>query len=201
MGRKARYLLFGIILLFLSGVAAAAQESSCEKYASEAIDAQQLKHDAASAERLFSAALNDRARCKDETLLAVTTNLGAIYAHRKRFREAEPLFRESLALAIKVKGEGHPDIPLYMSNLAIACSGTGKSDEAEVLFKKALSRLEETDGKDGRRLAPVLGSYARFLRKGHRSREADELERRAKEILSKPDRNTKTFDVDTGGAV
>lgn len=196
MSLKTNFLLVGCILAFCS-TTALAQESLCEKFADEASDAWQFKHDGATAESLSLAALNNKAGCADETLLAVTTSLGVRYANQKRYFEAEPLFREALALAKKVEGENHLDIPFYLSNLAITCGGLGKANEAESLFKKAIARLEEIWGKDGRRLATVLRAYANFLRDENRIKEADEVRQRVEEIMNKPDTHFKQYEVET----
>jgi tetratricopeptide (TPR) repeat protein len=195
MNLKANSLLVSCLLAFCS-TTVLAQESSCEKYADEAIEASQFNHDGATAESLLLAALNNRDGCKAETLLTVTTNLGARYAGQRRYYEAEPLFREALELAKKVKGENHFEIPFYLSNLAVASGGLGKADESESLFKKAIARLEEIWGKDGRPIARVLKGYANLLRSENRIEEADEVDKRAKEIISKQNEHPRTFEVE-----
>jgi tetratricopeptide (TPR) repeat protein len=193
MNFKPIYLLFPVLLL-VSSTTAFGQETLCERLASDGSDAQQLKHDIVAAENLFIVALKNEGGCRDETLLTITTNLGGIYANQKRFAEAEPLFREALTLAKKVKGENHPDIALYLSNLAIACGALNKSTEADAFFRESISRLEKTGGERGRRLGRVLETYAKFLRNEHRITEADEMERRSKSILDQPITHPRVID-------
>jgi tetratricopeptide (TPR) repeat protein len=195
MSFRIYFLAVSFIFAFCS-TTAFAQETACENFASNGSDAWQLKHDAAAAESLFLAALSYKSGCSDETLLVITTNLGAMYANQKRFYEAERLFREALTLAAKVKGAKHRDFPFYISNLAIACGNIGKTEEAESFFKMAISRAEETWDENGR-LARLLEIFAGFLRKENRIIEADAIDKRAQDILKKPNSHPILIEVET----
>jgi tetratricopeptide (TPR) repeat protein len=51
-----------------------------------------------------------------------------------KYNEAEPIYRETLALREKVYGKEHPDTFGSMNNLARLLESQGKYDEAQQLF-------------------------------------------------------------------
>src|SRR5262245_21633424 len=67
---------------------------------------------------------------------------------RGRFREAEPLLRQALAICRKVLGENHPDTATSYSNVASCLDAQGKSSEALPLFRQALAIYRKVLGED-----------------------------------------------------
>jgi tetratricopeptide (TPR) repeat protein len=54
----------------------------------------------------------------DTTLANILILLGLIYVGRHEFARAEPLFREALANRRKSLGNSHPELSLFLANLA-----------------------------------------------------------------------------------
>lgn len=52
----------------------------------------------------------------------------------KEYDEAEPVYRQTLALTERVLGKEHPSILISMNNLAGLLDSQGKYDEAEQLL-------------------------------------------------------------------
>ncbi len=75
-----------------------------------------------------------------------------------------------------------------LSYLAECVSAQDNQAEAESLFKRALAIREKTLGPDHPDVAASLESYATLLRKTHRASEAITMEKRARVIKSRSDR-------------
>ena len=66
--------------------------------------------------------------------------LASLLRDTKRYNEAEPLYREMLALHRAALPEGHPRIAVSVSNLADLLRDTKRYDEAEFLYREALAQ-------------------------------------------------------------
>ena len=75
--------------------------------------------------------------------LALKMSLARLLHNQGMFREAEPLFRETLEAHRRILGDSHPGTLNSMNNLALLLKDQGKFDEAEPLLRDALrvSRL------------------------------------------------------------
>ena len=71
-------------------------------------------------------------------LATARSNLGALYAAQARYTDAEPLLRTSLASREKTLGERHPDYIRSLLLLGELLKNTGRTDEAETQFQRAL---------------------------------------------------------------
>jgi len=79
----------------------------------------------------------------------------------------------------------HPDLAESLVNLAEVYQASGRTTEAEPLFKRALAYAEKTFGDSDPRTAQVLQRQAAFLHSQNRESEAEEAENRAAEILDR----------------
>ncbi|MBD2675739.1 tetratricopeptide repeat protein, partial [Aphanizomenon flos-aquae FACHB-1416] len=82
-----------------------------------------------------------------------------------KYKEAEPLYQQALALRQKLLGDDHPDVATSLNNLALLYYSQGKYKEAEPLYQQALNILEQRLGVDHPRTIIVRGNleYLRNL--------------------------------------
>jgi len=78
------------------------------------------------------------------------SRLLAAHANRLRiqgcYREAEPLFRQAVALAEEAFGPNHLEVAAILNNLAVLFKYTGRFEEAESLYGRALAIIQESLG-------------------------------------------------------
>lgn len=74
-------------------------------------------------------------------------NLAELYRNQGKYADAEPLYRQSLAIWEKVLGPDHPDVATSLNNLALLYRAQGKYVEAEPLYKRSLAIREQSLGK------------------------------------------------------
>lgn len=77
-----------------------------------------------------------------------------------RYDEAEPLYREAMAIVEKTLGKEHPSYAGSLNNLALLLDTTGRSDEAEPLFREAMAITGATLGKEHPTYATNLNNLA-----------------------------------------
>jgi tetratricopeptide (TPR) repeat protein len=125
---------------------------------------------------------------EEQTALAEATRLihEAIALYRAgKFAQAEPLFRQVLAIAEKALGPEHPNVATSLNNLAGLYDAQGQYAQAEPLYRRALAIFEKALGPEHPKVATSLENYATLLRKTQRPAEAETLEARAKAIRAK----------------
>ena len=66
-------------------------------------------------------------------------NLAILYQAQGRYTEAEPLYKQSLAMTKRVFGQQHPHVATSLNNLAELYRTQGRYVEAEPLLKEALA--------------------------------------------------------------
>jgi len=72
--------------------------------------------------------------------IAITlNNLARMLIDQRRFAEAAPMLQRAIEVTVKQRGEAHDDLVFFYSNLALVRRYTGKPDEADGLFRKAVS--------------------------------------------------------------
>ena len=92
------------------------------------------------------------------------SNLAALYVARGRYKDAEPLFRRSLAIKEKALGPGHPSVATGLNNLAA--------------LHRALAIWEKTLGPDHPNIVKILNNMAALYGKlGKKKKAAGFLER------------------------
>ncbi len=74
--------------------------------------------------------------------------------------EAEPLYREALAIRRESLPAGHPNIALSLNNLAVLLKDQGKLAEAEPLYREALAIQRDAHTPGHPSIATSLGNLA-----------------------------------------
>lgn len=96
----------------------------------------------------------------------------------KKWNDAESIVRKIMAerqeLKLDVSGE--------KTALALIYDASGKTEDAEKMYKELIDDRETRDGIDDYILVPMLNQYAEFLRKHGRAKDATAYEARSKEI-------------------
>src|SRR5689334_2314447 len=82
------------------------------------------------------------------------------YQNQGKYIEAEPLYKQALAIHEKVLGSDHPDMAISLNNLAELYRSQGKYIEAEPLYKQALAIREKVLGSDHPYTAISLNNQA-----------------------------------------
>jgi tetratricopeptide (TPR) repeat protein len=94
--------------------------------------------------------------------------------------EAEPLYREALAIWRKLHGNEHVDVGSSLAGLASALEFLGKYEEAEALYREALAIQRRLLGDEHPNVAASLNGLAYTIAKvGTRYDEAERLGREA----------------------
>ena len=102
-----------------------------------------------------------------------------------RYPEAEPLFRNALAIGEKTLGPNHPNVAIQLNNLANLLQDQGKYDEAEPLYRRALAIHEKVLGPNHPNVATQLNNLASLFYAQGKYDEAEPLYRRALAIDEK----------------
>ncbi len=80
-----------------------------------------------------------------------------------RYAEAEPLYREALAVTEQALGKEHPDYAIRLNNLAGLLRATGRQDEAEPLYREAVAVIEAALGGEHPTSKTLRGNLEAFL--------------------------------------
>ncbi len=130
-----------------------------------------------------------RARWSSTMASAKTVRLlyctgGYLYG-RATFADAEPMFRDALAIGKKILGPYNQDVSICLSYLAGLLRSTGRHKEAEPLFREAIEISEKTRGREHPNVATDLNNLATLLREIGQTDEAEALYLEAIEIDEK----------------
>ena len=119
--------------------------------------------------------------------LATQMNDFACFLQEKRalYREAEPLYRQALAIRQKVLGPEHSDTAMSLNNLASLLQDQGHLAEAEPLLRQALAINQKVLGPEDLDTATSLNNLAMVLKAQGRLAEAEPLYRQALAISQK----------------
>jgi CHAT domain-containing protein/tetratricopeptide (TPR) repeat protein len=92
------------------------------------------------AEPLFKRALeiNEKNLGKHPALAANYNNLALVYFLKGQLHKAAPLYRKAIDIGIETLGEDHPDVALWMNNLALLYAAEEKPLASYELFKKTM---------------------------------------------------------------
>jgi len=162
------------------------QETQWKKHMDAAEEAYRQGH-YGDAEKSIKAALKEAERFGPQDLRLGTTlnNLAELYRDQGKYAEAEPLYKRSLVIVVKVLGPEHQYAATNLNNLALLYQDQGKYVEAERLYKRSLAIRENALGLEHPNVALSLENYAALLRKTNREAEAARIEARAKAIRAK----------------
>jgi tetratricopeptide (TPR) repeat protein len=113
---------------------------------------------------------------------------------RGHYAQAEPLYRQALAVYVEVLGHEHLETAAYYSNLAGNLLDQGRAHEAEPLYRKALAVNRDALGPHHPDTASCYSNLALNLYAQGRAREAEPLYRQAlavcEAVLGPKDPNT-----------
>ncbi len=127
---------------------------------------------------------------QDDPRLALSlNNLAAVLHTGKKLTLAEPLYKRSLDIKLRIHGnEPHADIALNLHNLAVLYGARHMFPIAEEYLKQALAMKEALYGTDSRELLGSLRYYAALLKVMKRPLDGHLIEARIAQILkSDPD--------------
>jgi tetratricopeptide (TPR) repeat protein len=95
------------------------------------------------------------------------------------YQEAEPMYRQALAIRKQLLGENHADTAESYNNIALNLDKQGRYEEAESLHQKALAILKQTLGENHPHTATSYNNIASNLDDQGRYEEAEALYRQA----------------------
>ncbi|KAG9123041.1 hypothetical protein FRC07_000316 [Ceratobasidium sp. 392] len=108
--------------------------------------------------------------------------LALVYKESGRWKEAEALQREVVAIGKRVRGSEHPETLISMNNLALTYSNQGRQSEAEVLQREVLEVGKRVWGKERPDTLISMGNLALTYSKQGRWDEAEVLQREVVEV-------------------
>lgn len=109
-------------------------------------------------------------------------NLAVLYHLQRRDNEAQRLFKRALQITKQTLGAEHPQFAASLTNLGVFHYDRGEYAKAEELYRRALETQERSLKWHHPDLIATLTDYAKVLRKLGRSKEATQLEMRAKAV-------------------
>jgi tetratricopeptide (TPR) repeat protein len=109
-------------------------------------------------------------------------NTGGLLRREKRYKEAEPFYREALAIQRRILGERHPTVGVTMNGLGSLLDHAGRLPEAEALYRETLALQRVTLGESHRDVGTTLNNLAGLLRKQARLGEASATFERATSV-------------------
>jgi len=74
-------------------------------------------------------------------------NLAVLYGAQGRYSEAEPLYRDALAMCQRLLGEEHPNVAASLHNLALLYAHQGQFERAVPLLEQAVWLLRQVLGE------------------------------------------------------
>lgn len=108
--------------------------------------------------------------------------LADLYAGLGRITEAEPLYREALAMWEQLLGPEQPRVATTLHNLAALYLAHGEAERAEPLVRRSLGIWEATLGPRSLEVAVSLDALAAVLERTGRRPQAEPLRERARGI-------------------
>jgi tetratricopeptide (TPR) repeat protein len=113
----------------------------------------------------------------------MSNNLAALYDSQKKYHEAEPLYINSLSIALYFFQEDHPYIAAILNNLALIYDMQGKYSEAEILCRRVLKTLKSLPGKSHPDIPKALSNLALICGHQKKYKESKSLYQEALNIL------------------
>ncbi len=140
---------------------------------------QRARSELDSAGRSFDRALRIQRRqsAGDEAISLTLGHLAELAKIRGRYREAEALLREAMALAAATSGRRTAHYARLESLLAVVLNQRGDPGEAKAAYARALEVGKETLGEQHPDVLAIQRGLAKILRQENRPREAEALYR------------------------
>jgi tetratricopeptide (TPR) repeat protein len=121
---------------------------------------------------------------QQDELAALDKRIRELYQAGK-FSEAIPLAQRVLVIREKVLGPDHPNVAIWLNDLANLYLAQGRYADAESLYRRALAMREKTLGPDHPNVAQSLNSLALLYTSQGRYADAEPLNKRALAIREK----------------
>ncbi len=86
--------------------------------------------------------------------------MAGLYESQGRYSEAEPLYKQALAIRKQQLGDNHADTATSLNNLALLYQSQGRYSEAEPLLKQALAIIKQQLGDNHPSTATSLNNLA-----------------------------------------
>lgn len=130
------------------------------------------------AEKAFRAAVEEARRFgpESEYLPFSLILLGGVHHLQGKLADAEPLYRQALAIYERAFGAEHRNVADALYGLGGLYLNQGRLQDAELLLKRALTIQEKILGPDNPAVAMTLYTYAKLLRQRGRTDEAQEMD-------------------------
>ena len=109
-------------------------------------------------------------------------NLADLHAIRRRYSEAEPLYRQASTILEKAVGPEHPEVAYGLNHLGKLYYREARYAEAEALHRRAIATLQKTPGQMDAVLASSLNDLADLVVDQGRNTEAEALYQQAQTI-------------------
>lgn len=99
----------------------------------------------------------------DLELAAILSDQAHLLEVQGGYATAEVLYREALDMAVRVVGEIHAKVAVFMNNLAVAMAAQGKYAEAEALYRDTLEVRIAVHGRESEQTARTLNNLGTLL--------------------------------------
>ncbi len=124
----------------------------------------------------FQRAIKLQRKFDKEVDLAESLNyLAELYYYQGRYEEAEPLYKEAVALDREILPANHPDLATDLNSLALLYKSQGRYEEAEPLYKEVVAIAREALPAMHPDLAVHLNNLAAWYYSQGRYEEAEPL--------------------------
>lgn len=130
-------------------------------------------------------------------MVPVLNALGAVEYGKGKYEEAELLYLSAIKIQEGARGPLHDSIHRTLHNLGLCYAGQGRYREAEAAYRRSLAIAEQSFGVTHPDMPEIFADYAAALRKLRKKDEARALEKHARELRARLDReNASRFEVD-----
>jgi tetratricopeptide (TPR) repeat protein len=116
---------------------------------------------------------------------AVLSDRAGVLYRAGKFADAEPLFKQALAIREKTLDPDDPNLATSLNNLAELYRVQGRYADAEPLYKRALAIYEKVRGPDNPNVATLLNNLALLYTSQSRYADAEPLYKRSLAIREK----------------
>jgi tetratricopeptide (TPR) repeat protein len=143
-------------------------------------------HSESQSEAELLAGVKESESTPDNRLVMALNDLAAWYRGKKRYADAEKIYRRVLTLQSRRADQEGEVAPLPLNDLGVIFTESGRFAEAEAAFKKSLARYGAPAPGELRTEdeAVTMHNYGILLEKTGRNAEAKEMEARASAILA-----------------
>ena len=111
--------------------------------------------------------------------------LAVLYYNQGQYAQAEPLYKQALAIREKARGPEHPDVAISLNNVAGLYRTQGQYAQAQPLYKLALAIQEKDLGPEHPAVATSLNNVALLYCNQGQYAQAEPLYKRALAIQEK----------------